>query len=173
MAVETLRCPTHPPFELAEARRPDRVASGRGRYRTRIEYDRHADLCRCSWRTDGQHRPALGRHCHHTRLRQDVRLTSDLCHRQSGTMAGQQLRRAILKLAGACDCANLLPFSPVRQPCAMAINCTLSTLRDFLSMSMDMSSPARQPSTRRPAHWMRMDRESLTRLRLWCSHGGD
>ena len=63
---------------------------------------------RCSWRTDRQLRSYFRRYRHHARLRQDVRITPDFCHRQRRVSGrSRACAKCILRLASACDCARI------------------------------------------------------------------
>ncbi len=81
-----------------EARRAHRIASGRGRYRSGIEYHHPADLRGCVDGAGGAVRSGFRRHVDFTGLRQDLGLAADVRDRQSGAHGGKQVARRDLEV---------------------------------------------------------------------------
>ena len=71
-----------------ESERPHRASSGSGGYRTRLQHHRHANLRGRAGRSHRSLRPGIRRYVDHARLRQDLRVSPDLCYRQSRIHGG-------------------------------------------------------------------------------------
>ena len=65
-----------------EGRRPNCAPSGRGRHRSRLEHNRHPDLCGRNAGSDCAIRSRFRRHRHHARLRQNLGVAANLRNRE-------------------------------------------------------------------------------------------
>src|ERR1039458_9911044 len=74
-----------------EARRAHCIASGRGRYRSGIEYHHPADLRGCVDGAGGAVRSGFWRHVDFTGLRQDVGIAANVCYWESRADGGNEV----------------------------------------------------------------------------------